>query len=131
MDNEKELPASALSKSGSDDEKAKPSDVVLVQGRTDDGEGIRVLRAREGNVEVGELRAMRPGMPLLSGDVVALTQRAEHPRLWNVDVQYRVEGNKQHSGPAKFASHAYRENWDVVFRRDGPAMSADDKSMLN
>lgn len=105
----------------------KPPDVVLMHGRTDDGEGIRVLRARNGEVHTGELRALKQGVPL-SGEVVALTRRPEHPLLWDVDVQCKVEpprATKGHGGPARVASRAYRRNYDAIFKRseDEPVMN--------
>ncbi|MGH7271238.1 MAG: hypothetical protein ACREJ3_12495, partial [Polyangiaceae bacterium] len=59
-------------------------DVVLVHGRTDDGQGARVLRARPKHVEVGELRPLREGQPLSpNGEVVALAAR-EAPNVYDV-----------------------------------------------
>lgn len=114
-------------KDPSNKSKTKTPDVVLMHGRTDDGEGIRVLRARDGEVHTGELRALKQGVPL-SGEVVALTRRPEHPLLWDVDVQCKVESpqaTRAHGGPARVASRAYRRNYDAIFRRseDEPVMN--------
>ncbi len=116
--------------SAKSDEKA-PADVVLMHGRTEDGEGIRVLRAREGKVEAGELRTMKQGVPLASGEVVCLTQRAEHPLLWDVKVQCRVEAGKGHGGPARVASRAYRRNWDNIFKPADVDEPSEGESTLN
>lgn len=96
-----------------------------MHSRTDDGQGIRVLRAREGRVEAGELRAMKEGAPI-SGEVVSLKQRQEHPLLWDVDVQYRPRTNS-HAGPARVSSRAYRDNWDSIFK----PCSAEDEPVAN
>lgn len=106
------------------------SDVVLLHGRTRDGEGIRVLRARDGSVEAGELRAMKQGVPLASGEIVSLTQRSEHPLLWDVKVQHRVE-SVEHSGPVRVTSSAYRENWKNVFRSKQSRGGMEEDSTLN
>lgn len=116
--------------SAKSDEKAA-ADVVLMHGRTEDGEGIRVLRAREGKVEAGELRAMKQGVPLASGEVVCLSQRAEHPLLWDVKVQCRVETGKGHGGPARVASRAYRRNWDSIFNPPEVDEASEGESSLN
>jgi len=116
--------------SAKSDEKAA-ADVVLMHGRTEDGEGIRVLRAREGKVEAGELRAMKQGVPLASGEVVCLSQRAEHPLLWDVKVQCRVETGKGHGGPARVASRAYRRNWDSIFNPSEVDEASEGESSLN
>ena len=108
-----------------------PADVVLMHGRTEDGEGIRVLRAREGKVEAGELRAMKQGVPLASGEVVCLSQRAEHPLLWDVKVQCRVETGKGHGGPARVATRAYRRNWDSIFNPPDVDEASEGESTLN
>ena len=119
-------------KNDSDSEaKADSKDIVLMHGPTSDGNGIRVLRAREGRVEEGELRLVRQGMPIPSGEVVSLAQRHEHPLLWDVKVHFRMEANQGHAGPARVASRAYRENWDDVFVSNRADHNVDDERMLN
>lgn len=95
-------------------------DVVLMHDKTEDGAGTRVLRFRPGKVEAGELRNLREGSPILGGEVVKLSPRAESPLLWNVSVlldprQHAAEPTAQHSGPPRVSSAAYRDNWDAVF----------------
>ncbi len=66
-------------------------DVVLVHGATGDGEGARVLRARPGQIEAGEVRPIRQGQPLApGGEVVRLSARSEAPCLYDVKVDYEV-----------------------------------------
>jgi hypothetical protein len=66
-------------------------DVVLFHGPTEDGEGARVLRARPGRLDAGEVRPMRDGRPLAGGgEVVRLQPRADAPSLYDVAVEYAV-----------------------------------------
>ncbi len=98
----------------------EPFDLVLVHGETADGEGARVLRARPGRLEAGEVRALRPGRPLLpGGEVVRLVQREGAP-LYDVKVEYQVPTASDRSpqnaaGPPQVATRAYRDSWDRTF----------------
>jgi hypothetical protein len=103
-------------------------DVVLVHSASDSGEGYRVLRLRESNVEVGEIRTLREGAPI-HGEVVKLSPRKEHERLFDVEVVVpRAEPAALpdgRTGPAQVATQAYRANWELIFGGDdedtGPA----------
>jgi hypothetical protein len=106
-------------------------DVVLLRGATDDGEGARVLRARSGRLEAGEVRPLREGRPLATGgEVVRLEPRKEAPALFDVHVEHVVEApdaarrptddagkpsSIERSGPAQVATQAYRESWERTF----------------
>lgn len=92
-----------------------PKDVVLVYSRTEDGEGAHVLRARDGHLETGEVRALREGAPLHGVELVTLRARQDSPVLFDVEVQYDGRGTESHAGPARVASRAYRENFDAIF----------------
>jgi hypothetical protein len=98
-------------------------DVVLVHGKTADGEGASVLRARPGRIEAGEVRPLREGRPLVGGgEVVRLAQRAGTPHIYDVDVQYEVpkpaaSASDGGNGPPQVATHAYRESWERTFGR--------------
>src|SRR5215813_4879654 len=84
-------------------DESKPQDVVLLHSATEDGEGIRVLRAREEArgggagadeekacvVEVGEVRPLKEGQPI-AGDVVRLKPREGAPRVCDVEVMAKV-----------------------------------------
>jgi hypothetical protein len=121
-----------MSQEQSPKKEEKKQDVVLLHSRTEDGTGIRVIRARDDRVEAGEIRAAREGVPLVSGEVVRLTPREDSPLLWNVDVQYRVEASSAHAGPARVASRNYRQNWDAVFAKPSDGEPAiDDDHVLN
>ena len=102
-------------------------DVVLIHGATGDGEGARVLRARAGHLETGEIRPLRQGQPLAAGgEVVRLLERPDAPCLYDVKVDYKVPGTtatapRGATGPAQVATRAYRDSWERTFtqpRRD-------------
>jgi hypothetical protein len=96
-------------------------DVVMVAGRTQDGEGAQVVRARPGRVEAGEVRPMKEGKPLAAGEVVRLEQRKDAPALYDVHVEHVVQpaaAKAPHGGPAQVATDEYRESWERTF---GPA----------
>ena len=59
-------PPDAPPKEGADppEAQAKEEDVVMVHSPTDDGQGYHVLRMREGNVELGQIRNIREGAPV-------------------------------------------------------------------
>ncbi|HEY3819639.1 MAG TPA: hypothetical protein VGL81_20865 [Polyangiaceae bacterium] len=93
-------------------------DVVMPHGKTPDGAGTQVIRARPGRLETGEVRPMRDGKPLTAGEVVSLSQRADAPGLFDVKVEHVVEGaapKGTHAGPAQVATPEYRESWERVF----------------
>lgn len=93
---------------------AKGDDVVMVHSPMDDGQGYHVLRLREGQVELGAIRNMREGAPV-HGDVVRLTPRQEHDRLFDVEVLVKSPSRSDRSGPAQVATDAYRTNWEAIF----------------
>lgn len=103
-------------------------DVVLIHGPTEDLKGLRVLRARDQTLEVGEMRPVQEGKPL-SGEIVKLRPRAGSPRICDVETQLsreeldRARGvaapSLGHAGPARVTSDAYRSNWDAIYRSPG------------
>jgi len=104
-------------------EESEPAkhDVVLVHGRTEDGEGFRALRSRPGTLAMAELRPVREGQPLSeSAELVRLRTREESPLLWDVEVVYSGDSScpTGHEGPARVSSERYRENWERVFASD-------------
>lgn len=98
-------------------------DVALVGGPTEDRKGLRVLRAREDRLEVGEVRPLEQGQPI-TGEVVRLRPRPGAPRICDVETQLsaeelaRAQGGRSlsHAGPAQVASDKYRANWDAIYR---------------
>lgn len=99
----------------------KDLDVVLMHGATEDGEGARVLRARSGRVEAGEVRPLREGRSLAAGgEVVRLEQRKDAPALYDVHVEHVIPGDvakkaEAREGPAQVSTPAYRESWERTF----------------
>jgi hypothetical protein len=104
-------------------ETGEAPDVVLLHSPTPDGEGVRVLRAREGRLEAGEVRPMKEGQPIQSGELVTLTPRSESPAVCDVKVQYKAPTSAPekpaaaltHKGPALVNSSEYRARWEDIF----------------
>jgi hypothetical protein len=96
--------------------KDQDGDVVLLHSPTEDGGGVRVVRARQGQVEVGEVRPIAEGKPI-TGEVVTLKPRPDAPRVCDVDVQYAAKETRGSAGPAQVATDAYRDNWEATFGR--------------
>ena len=87
-------------------------DVVVLHSPTEDGAGVRVVRLRNGGVELGEVRQLQEGKPV-DGDVVTLTPRAKSPRV--CDVKVHLEKSAARGGPAQVATTTYRTNWEATF----------------
>jgi hypothetical protein len=114
------LAGEMASDGGEKKQSADAFDVVLMHGATSDGAGTRVLRARPGQIEAGEVRPLREGQPLApGGEVVRLVERPEAPCLYAVKVDYQVPASKASagdaSGPPQVATPAYRESWERTF----------------
>lgn len=114
-------------------------DVVVIHGPTDDQKGLRVLRAREQGLEVGEVRPLVEGKPL-AGEIVKLKPRPGMPRVCDVETQLsreeidRMSGGAGpggagprlgHAGPPRVSSDAYRANWEAIYRSPGAADTRD------
>lgn len=97
---------------------AKAKDVVLVGARSESG-SWPVLREREETLEVGELRELQEGKPISnhgSTELVKLSRRPEHARLFDVETIAALPGRPSaRNGPAQVANEAYREGWELVF----------------
>jgi hypothetical protein len=106
-----------------DREEGDGFDVVLLRGKTADGEGASVIRMRPGQLEAGEVRPLKEGRPLQGGgQVVRLASRPGIPNLYDVNVQYEAPSIKgvdaaalPAGGPPQVATSAYRESWDRTF----------------
>ncbi|MCB9589805.1 MAG: hypothetical protein H6718_30600 [Polyangiaceae bacterium] len=111
--------------------KAKEQDVVLVTGPTDDGKGMNVLRAKNDTLQVGAVRPLEEGKPIL-GELVKLKPRADSPALFDVESQLPspapakdTAAKRQHpgaratsAGPAQVATDTYRSGWDRIYKRN-------------
>jgi hypothetical protein len=93
-------------------------DVVFLHSATDDGDGVRVVRARQGKVEVGEVRPLADGKPV-TGEIVTLKPRSDAPRVCDVKVEYAPQAaapaTDTQKGPAQVATAKYRDNWELIF----------------
>ena len=103
-------------------ESTAKEDVVLLHSRTEDGEGLRALRARDNRLEAAEIRPIRHGQPISKqAELVRLRPRKETPLICDVEVEYNGDSSSdtrsQSSGPPQVASKAYRDNWEQIFGR--------------
>ncbi|MBN1612616.1 MAG: hypothetical protein JW940_38655 [Polyangiaceae bacterium] len=128
--------ASAGSSPSSESGSSSSSDVVLIHGVTSDGEGLQVLRRREGRVEAGAARPLKHGQPI-QGEIVRLKPRKEFPLLCDVEVELPAPKSPEarsadeptgtvRKGPARVTTERYRENWDAIWAR-----SNEDDTLLN
>lgn len=101
------------------------TDVVLLTGPTEDGEGIRVVRAREERIEAGEVRPLKEGKALAAGEIVKLAPRAGTPQVCDVEVLTKIGPEVRGNGPPQVATSAYRESWERIFGEE------DDSRALN
>ncbi len=99
---------------------------MLIQGVSEDGESLAVLRAREDRLEAGIVRAVKEGEPPTSGELLKLTPRPESPLVCDVETQVPAglinasggsDRKTSHHGPAQVASPSYRNNWDRIWNR--------------
>jgi hypothetical protein len=107
-------------------------DVALLCGPTEDGHGTRILRARQGRLEAGEVRPTKEGQPLSGGELVRLRPREGAPAVCDVEVLHEVKAAEENSGrPARVTNERYRENWDRIFgtRRAPKAKGSPDRSL--
>ncbi len=97
-------------------EGAEAADVVVVHSATEDGEGARVVRLKGDSIEVGEVRPLEDGKPIV-GEVVRLKPRPEQQRVCDVEVLVprKAAPAKARKGPAQVASGEYRDNWALIF----------------
>ena len=114
----------------------KRKDLLLVNGPTEDGGGVHVVRARPEHLEVGTMRPLQHGRPI-DGEVVRVNRHPDWPFLYEVETELSlpakgdstepVAGEKpaaqkapdaaRASGPPQVASDAYRKNWDLIWNR--------------
>jgi len=119
---------------------AKPTgesrDVALIHGVTPEGD-LCVLRRRDDRVELGAVRPLKEGVPIV-GEVVRLVPRKEFPLLCDVTTELTVPKGaagpssdvpapraapldaSARKGPAQVTSDEYRKNWDVIWSAPKP-----------
>ena len=126
-------PSEASSEASGPNEILAHQDVALVSGKSSDGQGLTILRSRQGRLEAGVVRPLAPGKPI-QGEVVRLKPRKALPVLCDVETILESPVSKREAagqgdaeatsskpaknGPPQVASDAYRKNWDAIYRRD-------------
>jgi hypothetical protein len=111
--------APVVDPAGPADTASEGRDVALIHGRTDDGAGLKVLRARNDRIETGVLRPLVEGQAIV-GEVVRLEPRKEFPLLCDVKVEVDARPPATRGvrhGPAQVATDSYRKNWDAIYNR--------------
>ena len=103
----------------SESKRGRVEDVAVVVGRSDDSEGLHILRRRaEGQpVEMGTLRPLREGKPI-DGEVISLKPRRDYPFLCDVKVELPDPTGAQRpagDGPAQVSSDGYRRGWEAIW----------------
>ena len=105
----------------------RPRDLAIFQGPTEDGQGARVLRLKDGAISAGEVRPAREGEPLADRELVRLTPLQEGAPVCEVEVLHAPSRespapDRPSQGPARVSTDSYRKNWSAVFggkrRRD-------------
>jgi hypothetical protein len=90
-------------------------DVALIHGRTEDGQGLRVIRRRDDRLELADVRPLEEGKPI-HGEVVRLTPRPDFPLLCDIETEFSSPSMLSHKGPAQVATDSYRRNWEAIFQ---------------
>jgi hypothetical protein len=102
--------------------KQLPKDIAILHGPTEDGEGARMLRFKEGAVYAGEVRPVREGQSVQHQELVRLRPLDPDLPVCEVEVLHApaepAAQKRQSSGPARFTTDGYRRNWGAVFGRD-------------
>ncbi|HET8940263.1 MAG TPA: hypothetical protein VFN67_42775 [Polyangiales bacterium] len=118
------------------DTKQPPKDIAILSGPTEDGQGARVVRIREGgDVSAGEIRPVRDGEPINQSELVRLHPLDAQKRVCAVEVLHAPAGSATDTksqgeqpekseaepkrasgaGPVRVSNAKYRQNWSVIF----------------
>jgi hypothetical protein len=115
------------------DTKQPPKDIAILSGPTEDGQGARVVRIREGgDVSAGEIRPVRDGEPINQSELVRLHPLDAQKRVCAVEVLHAPAGSASGdkaekaeqaeepkrasgAGPVRVSNAKYRQNWSVIF----------------
>ena len=117
------------------DDKRAPKDIAILSGPTEDGQGARVVRIREGGVvSAGEIRPVREGEPINQSELVRLHPLDQNKRVCAVEVLHAPPSanpsspssqdkaakpehsdDRKTAGPARVSNEKYRQNWSVIF----------------
>jgi hypothetical protein len=112
-----------------------PKDIAILNGPTEDGQGAKVLRIREGDVSAGEIRPIRDGEPINQSELVRLHPLDPSQRVCAVEVLHAPEEDTKRkangtAGPARVSNARYRQNWSQIFepqaQTEGPGNKPSD-----
>jgi hypothetical protein len=119
-----------------------PKDIAILNGPTEDGQGARVVRIREGEVSAGEIRPVREGEPINQHEIVRLRPLDAQQRVCEIEVLHapgadaaalnKGEGKDSSDesaaapgdtrrkrndtpGPVRVSNPTYRKNWSTIF----------------
>jgi hypothetical protein len=109
-----------------------PKDIAILSGPTEDGQGARVVRIREGgDITAGEIRPVREGEPLNHSELVRLRPLDASQRVCEIEVLHAPQPDPRtagggagagrrgdtsaSSGPARVSNAKYRNNWSAIF----------------
>jgi hypothetical protein len=132
-------------------------DFAIVSGPTEDGQGARVLRIREGTVSAGEIRPVKDGEPITNNEVVRLHPIDAERRICEIEVLHspalarsggaaadrdanpdgaarEARGDdsaaqQRGSRHARVSTPNYRKNWSAIFEQKGKRGSKTDWSV--
>ncbi|HEX4352751.1 MAG TPA: hypothetical protein VHZ95_07560 [Polyangiales bacterium] len=112
--------------------RAKPKDIAIVGGPTEDGQGARILRIRDGNLTAGEIRPVKEGEPITEREVVRLRPLDEERRICEVEVLHAppsLPKNEDTPRRARVSNASYRKNWDAIFDQKRKRRGKEDYEM--
>jgi len=89
-------------------------DVLFAYGKTEAGDGYRVVRSRENRLEIGELRELSQHKPI-HGDLVKLSPVEGVDKLYDVEVLLESAKTRTTTGPPRVSNALYRERWEDIF----------------
>lgn len=121
---------------------AAATDVAILHGPTEDGQGARVLRLKDGTLSAGEVRPCREGEALTGRELISLRPRSDQPAVCDVEVLHDGKQARQpaapqddavtgRGGPARVSNSAYRQGWGKVFAARRRRSSSDTDRTLN
>jgi hypothetical protein len=113
--------------------RSRPNDIAIVSGPTDDGQGARVLRIRDGGLSAGEIRPLKEGETITHSEVVRLHPLDGERRVCEVEVLHAPPEAKPTDQPrrARVSTANYRKNWDTVFDKKKRRTKDDGNWSLN
>jgi hypothetical protein len=133
--------------------KSRSKDIAILSGPTEDGQGARVLRIRQGTVSAGEIRPVKEGEPITHNEVVRLHPIDADQRVCEVEVLHdpalppagrddkpetpeHDESSAQRDAKAatsprraRVSTPTYRKNWSAIFEQKGKRGSKPDWSV--